>query len=77
VRGICDTSPEDIAAYRLPDPNVDPVAAYIKDHPGSEWIKGNIGSGPKCEKNSDCTSKFCERGICNISEADREKYGFM
>jgi hypothetical protein len=35
------------------------IEAYIKDFPGTEWLRTNGMSQQACKTNSDCSSKFC------------------
>ena len=50
--------------------------AYIKDFPGSEWIKDS-SIGNRCTKDSDCSTKHCGLNThCQMSAADFQAYGF-
>lgn len=81
MSGVCDGSPEDVVAYGLPDPTISPetkIANFIRDHPGSDWIKTSFGNPPTCTNKSECTTGYCDRfGRCGISPEDWDKYGFM
>ena len=57
--------------------------AFIKDFPGSEWIK--TGAEPSCKTDSECSTKYCHHfitkwgdvGRCSVRESDRTAYRFM